>query len=525
MTSTHFNAADFGAIGDGVTKTTSALQNAIDACHDAGGGKVLLPAGNYLSGTLYLKSNVELHLAAGARILGSADIEDYNAEDIFPENVAFSSENVTARHLIIAYRQENISITGQGIIDGNSTQFFEPLPENITASYRHKSGNFPIKNSRPGQMIFFCRCKKVAARDVQLVNSPYWTFFLLGCEDVQIRSLLIDNPPATQNGDGIDIDCCKNVTVSDCIIRSGDDCITVRGNMRKLGEGDWICENVVVSNCILRTPCNAIRVGVGDGHIRKVLFNNINIPDASRGISIISLYRKTNNSHHGTQIEDIHFSDFLMDVDVPFTIGTGHGSEHPAAVNDITFRHFRIIAQAGAQLVGTPETPVEKVLLQDIDWLVRGGSDNTEFQKTLPEPLSHHGYRGRNGTPALPCALLGTYITNLQIANCELRWEDPAAVWREGLLLQNIATVDLNNLHLRQPQENNGTAIVSQNASQITLRNSCAAEGTSTFLSIENKDKSTFISYGGNDFSRAKTALVRKGGQVTLKQFSDLTVS
>jgi hypothetical protein len=523
MTAFSYNVRDFGAAGDSVQKDTTALQKTIDTCHDGGGGKVILPAGNYLSGTLYLKSNVELHLAAGARILGSPDVEDYNAEDIFPENVAFTSENVTARHLIIAYRQENISITGQGIIDGRSAQFFEPLPENISASYRYKSGDFPIKDWRPGQMIFFCRCKKVAACDVQLANSPYWTFFLLGCEDIQIRGLLIDNPPATQNGDGIDIDCCKNVTISDCIIRSGDDCITVRGNPHWLGEGDWTCENVAVTNCILRTPCNAIRIGVGDGHVRKVLFNNIHIPEASRGISLVSLYFKRENFQRGTRIEDIHFSNFLIDADVPITAGTGHGSKRPAAIDDVTFHNFKIIAHAGAQLAGTPETPIGKVLLQNIDWLVRGGSDNTEFQKGLPDPLSHHGYRGHDNEPALPCALLGTHIKNLQIENFELRWQKPAAAWREGILLQNVETADLNNLHLCQPQPENGAAVSCNDVQQITLRNSRATEGTSTFLSLKNTRKSTFIHYGGNDFSQAKTPLIQNGPQAELLPLQDLS--
>jgi len=522
MTSPHFNAADFGAIGDGISKDTIAIQNAIDKCSGTGGGKVLLPAGNYLSGTLYLKSNVELHLAAGARILGSPDVEDYNAEDIFPENITFSSENVTARHLIIAYRQENISITGQGIIDGQSSQFFEPLPENTTASYRHKSGNFPIKDWRPGQMIFFCRCKNVAVRDVRLLNSPYWTFFLHGCEDIKIRGLLIENPPATANGDGIDIDCCKNVTVSDCTIRSGDDCITVRGNPRKLGEGDWICENVAITNCILSTPCNAIRIGVGDGHIRKVLFNNIIIPEASRGISLVSLYRKTENSKHGTRIEDIHFSHFFIDADVPIAAGTGHQSEHPAAIDNIIFRDFKIIAHAGAQLAGTSETPIGKVLLQNFDWLVRGGSDNTSFQNELPEPLSHHGYRGRDGQPSLPCALLGIYITNLQIQNFQLHWEEPSAAWREGILLRHVDEMDLFNLHLRQPQQDKGSAIYCHEVQNITLRNCRAAKETSTFLSIENTEKSTFIRYGGNDFSEAKTPLSQSGQLVRLTALQDL---
>jgi hypothetical protein len=522
MTSPHFNAADFGTVGDGINKDTVALQNAIDACHNAGGGKVLLPAGDYLSGTLYLKSNVELHLTSGARILGSPDINDYNAEDIFPENIAFSSENVTARHLIIAYRQQNISITGQGIIDGNSSQFFEILPENISASYRHKSGNFPIKEWRPGQMIFFCRCKNIAVRDVKLLNSPYWTLFLLGCEDIQIRGLLIENPPATANGDGIDIDCCKNVTVSDCIIRSGDDCITVRGNHRKLGEGNWTCENIVVANCILRTPCNAIRVGVGDGHIRKVLFNNINIPEASRGISIISLYRKTENSRHGTQIENIHFSHFIMDVDAPFTVGTGDQSQRPAAIHDISFRDFHITAWAGAQFEGTSQTPLEKVLLANFDWTVRGGTNNTEYQKALPNPLSNHGYRARENQPGLPCAFLGMYIINLNIENFKLYWDEPSAVWREGILLNNVQNIDLNNLHLRQPQNNNGAAINCQEVQDISLRNNRAAPGTATFIHITNSDKSTFVRHGGNDFSEAATALSQTSKKIELIPLKDL---
>jgi len=522
MTSPHFNAADFGAIGDGVSKDTKALQNAIDICHDAGGGKVLLPAGKYLCGTLYLKSNVELHLEAGAHILGSPDIEDYNEDGNFPENQPFTSEHVTARHLIIAYRQENISITGQGIIDGQSFQFFEPLPPETSATYRHKTGNFPFKEWRPGQMVFFCRCKNVAVRDVKLLNSPYWTLFMLGCNDIQIRGLLIENPPATANGDGIDIDCCKNVTISDCIIRSGDDSITVRGNPRVLGEGDWTCENVVVTNCILSTPCNAIRVGVGDGHVRNCLFNNIVITETSRGICLISLYRKTERSKHGTCIEDIHFSNFIIDADVPFTVGTGHDSQPPGAIRNISFRNFRITAWAGAQFVGTPKTPLESIVLQNFDWLVRGGSDNRSFQNELPEPLSHHGYRGRDNQPALPCALLGAYITNLQIENFQLRWEEQGAVWREGILLRNIDEADLNNLHLRQPQEDTSAAISCNDVQQITLRNSRAAEGTSTFLSIENADKSTFIRYVGNDFSEAKTPLKRNHQQIKLAPFQDL---
>jgi hypothetical protein len=507
MPDSFFDVRDFGATGDGLHKETHALQKAIDTCHRAGGGRVLLPAGRYLSGTIFLKSNVELHLQNGAVLLGSPDAEDYNAEDIFPENIAFASENVTARHLVIAYQQENIAITGNGTIDGNSSAFFDSLPAGKSATYRYKSGNFPIPEWRPGQMIFLCRCKNVTVRDVRLFNSPYWTLFLLGCDDVQIRGLRIENPSATANGDGIDMDCCRNVTISDCIVRSGDDCITLRANSRALGENAQPCENVVVSNCVLSTPCNAIRVGVGDGKIRNCLFNNIVIPEASRGISVVSLYHKTENSQHGTSIENVHFSDFLMDADVPITMGMGEGAEKPAAMRDISFNRFRVTAWAAAQVVGNAEVPVQRVHFCDCDWTVRGGTENLLFQTEFPPSLSHHGYRGRNGEAALPCAIYGADIESITFENLRLRWEEISAVWRESIFLERARDVEVLRSTLRQPQEESGAAIRCICCEEITLDGCRAARGTATFLQVENSAPNASITDSNNDWRHAAQPL------------------
>jgi polygalacturonase len=386
---------------------------------------------------------------------------------------------------VIAYQQENIAITGNGAIDGNSPAFFGPLPSEKSATYRYKSGNFPIPEWRPGQMIFLCRCKNVAVRDVRLFNSPYWTLFLLGCDDVRIRGLLIENPPATANGDGIDIDCCRNVTISDCIIRSGDDSITLRANSRALGENAQPCENVVVSNCVLSTPCNAIRVGVGDGEIRNCLFDNIVIAEASRGISVVCLYRKTQNSQHGTCIENVHFSDFLIDADVPVTMGVGEGAEKPAAMRDISFNRFRVTAWAAAQVAGNAQVAVQRVRFSDCRWTVRGGTENLAFQAELPQPLSHHGYRGRDGGPALPCAIYGADIEEIAFENLRLRWEGISAVWRDGIFLERARGVEVVRSTLRQPQAKSGAAVRCIHCEDIALENCRAAPGTQTFLQAE----------------------------------------
>ncbi len=508
MPTTHFDVRDYGAVGDGLVKETFALQKAIDACHEAGGGRVVLPAGQYLSGTIYLKSNVELHLANGAILQGSPDAHDYNAEDIFPENVAFHFENMTARHLIIAYQAENIAITGNGVIDGNSSAFFEALPDDKTATYRYKSANYPIKEWRPGQMVFFCLCRNVKAHDLQLLNAPYWTFYLLGCQDVQIRGLKIENPPATANGDGIDLDCCRNVTISDCIIRSGDDSITIRANKNILGERAIASENIAVSNCVLSTPCNAIRVGVGDGEIRNCLFTNIVIAEASRGISLVSLYRKGKNSKHGSCIENIHFLNFILNADVPFTVGVGEEAISPAAIRDISFNRFRITAHAAAQIAGNDLVQVQRFALNDIQWIVQGGTENLDFQSTIPSPLSHHGYKGRDNGPALPCALYGVDIDELTIDNLRLRWEDISPIWRDGIFLERVLGLELTRSTLRQPQDEYGAALHCLECVDILVSDCRAANGTETFLLAQSNMVTKFISLRNNDLQRATQPVV-----------------
>lgn len=509
MTSPYFNVSDFGTIGDGASKDTIAIQEAIDACHKAGGGKVLLPAGQYLCGTLFLKSNVEFHLVAGARILGSPDEEDYNNNDIFPENWYAAAENVTGRHLIIAYCQDNISITGNGIIDGNSSAFFGPLPEGAIVTSRYRSHTLPVKDWRPGQMVFFCRCTKVAVRDVQLLNSTYWTMFLLGCTDVKIRGVRVENVLATPNGDGIDIDCCRNVTISDCIIRTSDDSLTLRANDFLLGDTPQPCENVVVTNCILRTACNAIRIGVGDGEIRNCLFNNIIIDECSRGISIVSHYSpfrhaEADDISHGICIENIHFTDFIMNADLPITVGVGQGARRPAAIRDISFQRFRITAWAAAQFVGEPEVPLEGIILKDCEWLVRGGTESLDLRNEMPAKVSHHGYKGRCGEPALPCAIYGADIESIVCDNIRLRWEDISPVWRDGIFFERVADAEFRHLILRQPQQDEGAAVHCRQSGRVSLTSCRTSNGTHTFLQTEASKAGAEIRCFGNDFGAAQ---------------------
>ncbi len=319
------NVLDFGAKGDGVTLDTAAIQAAIDA-----GGEVYIPKGVYITGTLYLKSHGGLHLEAGAVLKASHNREDYNADDFCPQNRVCKEEFVTGAHLIVAVGQQNVFIKGHGTIDGDS-HYWMPADH---------SKIMPSNPERIGQMIYLCECDRVQITDVEICWAPYWHLFLHGCQDVTIRGLYIHGETHQFTNDGIDIDCCRRVTVSDCIIETGDDAITLRGNdeplLRKLP-----CEDVVVSNCVLTSFSDyGIRIGVGHGVIRNCQFSNLRIRNTHSGIGVTACYSAFGTAV-GTQIENISFQNVQIEAFRPLEMrlvsGEGIELQPPCYVKNFRF--------------------------------------------------------------------------------------------------------------------------------------------------------------------------------------------
>lgn len=289
------NVKAFGAVGDGVAKDTAAIQRALDA-----GGMVYFPPGTYLTGTLFLRSHGGLQLETGAVLLGSRDPEDYKVEDHGSSNRVVKTEQTNDFHLIVALGQEDVVIRG-GRIDGRSSDLYAGQPETLAFGGRKTLAYPPWK---PAQMLFFWESKNIRIEDVELVNSPFWHCLLHGCEWVTIRGVHINSSPLEHNNDGIDIDCCSHVTVSDCIIDVGDDALTLRGNPKRLTV-KRPCEYVTVSNCVLRSDyAHAIRIGVGGGEIRHCAFSNIVMNNTRGAIWICSKY---SNRSRGVDISDLAF--------------------------------------------------------------------------------------------------------------------------------------------------------------------------------------------------------------------------
>ena len=410
-----FPVTCFGAVGDGSQNDTEAMQRTIDACASAGGGRVLVTPGLYRTGTLYLRDNVELHISAGGTLLGSPDRSDYSADDAFPECRAFEFERVTGAHLIIGHGLRNVAITGCGTIDGNSRAFFDGLEHaEQPASYRYSTWNASLREWRPGQMIWLCRCRDVAVRDIRLRNSTYWSLMLYGCEDVRIRGLNIRNPPATPNGDGIDIDCSRNVTVSDCIIVTADDCITLRSDPSALGEAR-ACEHVTVTNCLLSTPANCIRVGVGDGEIRNCSFNNLDFIDSRVGINMVSRYPRVGK--RGTLIENIAFSDLSMDTILALQALHGANTQPGAGFRHVSFTNVRAYVTAGAYVGGNADNYARGFSFRDWDLHCGNEVKHPEAVDRVRYPDPIEGCTGADGERILPAALYARHVDDLQARN------------------------------------------------------------------------------------------------------------
>src|SRR5262245_12750745 len=236
-----YNVRDFGAKGDGTTLDTAAIQSAIDACVGDKGGTVLVPAGNFVVGTIELKSNVKLHLAAQGRLLGSGVPDHYKAGNGIPPG----NGNIV---LISAANAENVTIEGQGTIDGNGAKFFTGKGDNTGPGQNSAAGYF----QRPHLMVFY-RCKNLVIRDVFLTASAYHCARILQCQRVCLDGVRIYNR-VNLNNDGFHINSSEYVHIVNCDVVCQDDACALFGSNKF----------VTVTNCSFSTRWSVFRFGGGE---------------------------------------------------------------------------------------------------------------------------------------------------------------------------------------------------------------------------------------------------------------------
>ena len=304
-----FPITRYGAVGNGTTDCTAAFRKAIEACHQAGGGRVVVPAGVFLTGAIHLLGNVNLHLEKDATIRFSTDPKKF-LPVVFTRNECIEVMNYSP--FIYALDQTNVAITGEGVLDGQAS-------DSVWCDWKSSSDS---KNSRTwseqnvpvaqqvfgeGHQLRPCfvepvRCQNVLIEGVRIVDSPMWVLHPLYSTNVTIRGVTVDTKGP--NTDGCDPDSCNGVLIKDCSFSDGDDCIAIKSGRDADGQKINIpCQNLVIQNCTFSDGHGGIALGSEtSGGIKNVFAEDCTFdsPDLD------SAMRFKTNPARGGYIEDVH---------------------------------------------------------------------------------------------------------------------------------------------------------------------------------------------------------------------------
>jgi polygalacturonase len=397
MTIPFISPLDFSAAADGHTLDTAAIQSAIDACVARGGGTVYLAAGRYLTGALFFRDNITLHLEAGTTLLASQNPADY---PVTP-NRWEGAEQLTYTPLLAGNGLKNIAIIGRGTIDGQGETWWR--------SFRQKTLAYP----RP-RLIGFADCQNVLIEGVTLTNSPAWTVNPVRCENVNVRGITIVNPHDSPNTDGINPDSCRLVRISDCYVSVGDDCITIKaGTQHEHPERRAACRDITITNCTLERGHGGVVIGSEmSGDVQNVVISNCVFIGTDRGIRLKS------RRGRGGVVENVRVSNLIMDgVLCPFTMNLYYhcnGAKGDTVVSDKNSRpvdestpafrniHYSHITAVDVKIAagffyGLAEMPLENISLSDISISLTGGAepDYPEMADDIPS-MSQAGFFIRN---------------------------------------------------------------------------------------------------------------------------------
>lgn len=349
---------------------TTAINNAIIDCYNNGGGRVIFSSGKiYRSGTIYLLDNVELYFEDNAILMASDDVADFditgksneeNGLDVPTwENCDYNGN--PTKYFIYGVNKKNVSITGNGIIDGNEEIFYGKV------SKYHIDGYFYPRVP----LIYLIGCNNIKINNVTLRRSAFWTVHLVGCDTVAIDSVKILNNLRLANSDGIDPDHCKNVLIKNCYIEAADDCIVFKAT--ESNEVFGACENIEVYNCTLMSTSAAIKFGTESvSDFKNIHIHDCDIIKSNRGISfqLRDCGNISNIRFENINIETKRFSPLEWwgkAEPINITAVKRRNDTFIGSISDITFKNINCDSENGIFIFGEDNINIKNILFENVN--------------------------------------------------------------------------------------------------------------------------------------------------------------
>lgn len=461
--SNNYVITDFGSTRGEVS--TQSIQEAIDHCSASGGGRVIIPSGTFLTGTLFLKSNVNLHLEHGAVLKGSTNLSDYAKSGRSP-GIIYCEDAI------------NVGITGTGTIDGSGDSFYDFSTNHVYKEFdknrtRQKENYMPeneffsdgpVKRLRsPGMTIVFFHCNDVSVKDITVKDTPIWAFRFGFCDGVLVDGITIKNNPLIPNSDGIHCTISRNIRISNCNISGGDDAIVLTGfpkdeetpglnvteqKEHQYGNKTIYGENMTVTNCVLKSSSAGIRVGYGQHPIRRCTFSNIIIYDSHRGIGIFA--------HDGSDIEDLNFSNIIIETRLYNGQWWGNGEPvHLSAISrfeghkaghirNVRFDNITATSEHGILLYGQEDSNLENIKFNNMHLKIRKGKETLayggNFDLRPATPISMQLFE--HDIPGL----YAQHVHKLNIRDFNLEWEQGLpSFFSHGMEFLNVTDLYIDN--------------------------------------------------------------------------------
>lgn len=366
------NVTEHNVRPDGTADHTSAIQALLDQLQPAG-GTLYFPSGEYRTGSLEIRSNTTIELEAGAVLLASGCHAQFPV--VGTERIEGYTRG-TRQGLLFALNGENITVKGEGTIDGRGYYWW----------------NTGMSDEERPRSIQFISCSNVKIEGITIINSPCWSIHPICCNNVYINGVTVKNPYDSPNTDGINPESCSNVRISNCCVDVGDDCITLKSGLEKdLFQKRRPCENIVITNCTFVHGHGGIVIGSEmSGNVQNVTVTNCIFRNTDRGIRI-----KTRRKRGG-RVEDVIISNVIMDgviagitMNAYYCCGAEPGDEtlfsrlpQPVEPSTPVMRNFIIsniimknVKAAGIYLFGLPEMPIDNVKITNADISVAGSEE------------------------------------------------------------------------------------------------------------------------------------------------------